>query len=123
VLKPRARPAPFKCLGPREAAHATLHRPRTDLKIERLKPFTSSRQTEAHVGRERNALIPVLLRGVSSPFGFGLIQATYLKWRRAGDPPADEVVARARLYLWMEVALFPLLLVCAAAMARGYGEF
>jgi putative membrane protein len=48
---------------------------------------------------------------------------TYLKWRRAGDRPADEVVARARLYLWMEVALFPLLLVCAAAMARGYGEF
>ena len=32
----------------------------------------------------------------------------FLKWRR---------------YLWMEVALFPLLPAFAAAMARGYGEF
>src|SRR5208283_1037602 len=33
----------------------------------------------------------------------------FLKRRRAGASPADEAVARARRYLWMEVALFPLL--------------
>jgi len=48
---------------------------------------------------------------------------TFLKWRRAGASPTDEVVAKARRYLWMEVALFPLLPAFAAAMARGYGVF
>jgi putative membrane protein len=47
----------------------------------------------------------------------------FLKWRRADAPPTDQAVARARSYLWMEVALFPLLPAFAAAMARGYGEF
>ena len=48
---------------------------------------------------------------------------TFLKWRRAGASPTDEAVAGARRYLWMEVALFPLLPAFAAAMARGYGVF
>jgi putative membrane protein len=48
---------------------------------------------------------------------------TFLKWRRAGASPTNEVVAQARRYLWMEVALFPLLPAFAAAMARGYGVF
>jgi putative membrane protein len=47
----------------------------------------------------------------------------FMKWRRAGTAPTDEVVAKARRYLWMEVALFPLLPAFAAAMARGYGMF
>ncbi|HLH93469.1 MAG TPA: DUF2214 family protein [Xanthobacteraceae bacterium] len=47
----------------------------------------------------------------------------YLRWRRAGGPPSDEAVARTRRFLWLEVALFPLLLAFAAAMARGYGIF
>lgn len=47
----------------------------------------------------------------------------FLKWRRTGASPTDEAVARARRYLWMEVALFPLLPAFAAAMARGYGMF
>ena len=47
----------------------------------------------------------------------------FLKWRRAGASPTDEAVAKARRYLWMEVALFPLLPTFAAAMARGYGVF
>lgn len=47
----------------------------------------------------------------------------FLKWRRAGAAPADEAVAGARRYLWMQVALFPLLPAFAAAMARGYGIF
>jgi putative membrane protein len=47
----------------------------------------------------------------------------FLKWRRAGVSPTDEAVAKARRYLWMEVALFPLLPAFAAAMARGYGVF
>lgn len=47
----------------------------------------------------------------------------YLKWRRAGALPTEEAIATTRRYLWMEVALFPLLLACAAAMARGYGMF
>jgi putative membrane protein len=45
----------------------------------------------------------------------------YLKWQRAGASPTDKAVAKARRYLWMEVALFPLLPAFAAAMARGYG--
>jgi len=47
----------------------------------------------------------------------------FLKWRRAGASPTNEAVAKARRYLWMEVALFPLLPAFAAAMARGYGGF
>ena len=47
----------------------------------------------------------------------------YLKWQRAGASPTDKAVAKARRYLWMEVALFPLLLAFAAAMARGYGMY
>jgi hypothetical protein len=38
---------------------------------------------EARVGRERNILIPVLVKGVSPPFGYGLIQATdFTNWNR-----------------------------------------
>ena len=50
-----------------------------------------------------------------------------IRWRNAlkGDaafaPPAD-VIRRVRGYLWAEAALFLLLPVFAAAMARGYGE-
>jgi putative membrane protein len=47
----------------------------------------------------------------------------YLKWQRAGASPTDKAVAKTRRYLWMEVALFPLLLAFAAAMARGYGMY
>jgi putative membrane protein len=47
----------------------------------------------------------------------------YLRWRRASASPSDEAVATVRRCLWMEVALFPLLLAFAAAMARGYGLF
>ena len=47
----------------------------------------------------------------------------FLKWRRTGAPPTDAAVHQARRYLWMEVALFPLLPTFAAAMARGYGVF
>jgi putative membrane protein len=50
-----------------------------------------------------------------------------IRWRKAlkSDasfaPPADGV-RRVRAYLWAEAALFLLLPVFAAAMARGYGE-
>ncbi len=47
----------------------------------------------------------------------------YIKWRRAKIAPDDTAVAKVRLYLWIEIALFALLPVFAAAMARGYGEF
>jgi len=47
----------------------------------------------------------------------------FLKWRRTGAPPTDAAVHQARRYLWMELALFPLLPTFAAAMARGYGVF
>lgn len=45
------------------------------------------------------------------------------RWRRAGTPPTDAAIAETRRYLWMQVALFPLLPAFAAAMARGYGMF
>jgi putative membrane protein len=50
-----------------------------------------------------------------------------IRWRRALKrdaafaPPAD-AIRRVRVYLWAEAALFLLLPVFAAAMARGYGE-
>ena len=44
-----------------------------------------------------------------------------LKSNSAFAPPA-ETVRRIRGYLWAEAALFLLLLVFAAVMARGYGE-
>ncbi len=47
----------------------------------------------------------------------------YLRWQNAGAAPDDRDVKAARFYLHLELALFPLLLVFAAAMARGYGEF
>lgn len=47
----------------------------------------------------------------------------FMRWRRTDTSPTDEAVASARSYLWMQVALFPLLPAFAAAMARGYGEF
>jgi putative membrane protein len=48
---------------------------------------------------------------------------TFLRWRRENASPADAAVAKVLAYLWMQVALFPLLPAFAAAMARGYGEF
>jgi putative membrane protein len=47
----------------------------------------------------------------------------YVQWRRVDTAPTDADVKRVRFYLHLEVALFPLLLIFAAAMARGYGEF
>jgi putative membrane protein len=44
----------------------------------------------------------------------------YLRWKVA-DAPDGAVLARMRLFLWLQAALFPLLLIFAAAMARGYG--
>jgi putative membrane protein len=46
----------------------------------------------------------------------------YLRWRRVGSAPSDKQVWAAKRYLWIEIALFALLPIFAAAMARGYGE-
>jgi putative membrane protein len=55
----------------------------------------------------------------------GLLSApptiAFARWRKAGGVPNQTQVASVRYFLWAEVALFPLLLVFAAAMARGYG--
>jgi putative membrane protein len=47
----------------------------------------------------------------------------FIRWRKSGVAPDDAAVKLARRYLHAEVALFVLLLVFAAAMARGHGEF
>jgi putative membrane protein len=46
----------------------------------------------------------------------------YIGWRRANIVPSDAQVRTAQHYLWIEVVLFALLPIFAAAMARGYGE-
>jgi putative membrane protein len=46
----------------------------------------------------------------------------YIRWRRAGEAPNEAEVAGARRWLLAQMALFPLLLAFAAAMARGYGQ-
>ena len=47
----------------------------------------------------------------------------FIVWRQNGVEPSDAAVASVRRYLWAETALFALLPMFAAAMARGYGEF
>ncbi|BDU22026.1 DUF2214 family protein [Dyella sp. GSA-30] len=55
----------------------------------------------------------------------GLLSApptiAFARWRKSGQAPNQSQVASIRRFLWAEVALFPLLLIFAAAMARGYG--
>jgi putative membrane protein len=46
----------------------------------------------------------------------------YIRWRRANSVPSDTQVQTARRFLWIELVLFALLPIFAAAMARGYGE-
>ena len=43
----------------------------------------------------------------------------YIKWRRENAAPSDEQIRTARRFLWIEVGLFALLPIFAAAMARG----
>jgi putative membrane protein len=46
----------------------------------------------------------------------------YIKWRRSNIQPTYEHIRSIRRFLWIELALFALLPLFAAAMARGYGE-
>jgi putative membrane protein len=45
----------------------------------------------------------------------------YLRWRRDGTAPTDAEVAAARRVVTVELAVFPLIPVFAALMARGIG--
>jgi putative membrane protein len=47
----------------------------------------------------------------------------FIRWRRAGVAPGDEAIRNVRRYLHAELALFMLLPIFAAAMARGFGEW
>jgi putative membrane protein len=47
----------------------------------------------------------------------------FIRWRKAPDALEDWQISRIRDLLWVEVSLFLLLPIFAAAMARGYGEF
>ena len=47
----------------------------------------------------------------------------FIRWRRAEDAPGDSQVRAVQRLLWAQVALFALLPIFAAAMARGFGEF
>ncbi|MBQ5949810.1 DUF2214 family protein [Massilia sp. ST3] len=47
----------------------------------------------------------------------------FIRWRRASHRPDDAEVARVRRFLHAQAALFALLPIFAAAMARGYGSF
>ena len=59
--------------------------------------------------------------------GIGLLSVpptlAFIRWRKSGVAPGLAGIARARRYLHVELALFVPVLVFAAAMARGYGEF
>jgi len=59
--------------------------------------------------------------------GIGLLSApptiAFIRWRKSGSVPDDDAIRTARRYLHVELALFVLLPIFAAAMARGYGEF
>jgi putative membrane protein len=47
----------------------------------------------------------------------------FIRWRRAGLSPDDIEVTAVRRCLHIELVLFAFLLLFAATMARGYGEF
>src|ERR1700676_3929509 len=47
----------------------------------------------------------------------------FIRWRRAGSAPNDAAIRAIRGYVQMELALFALLPIFAAAMARGLGEW
>ena len=47
----------------------------------------------------------------------------YLRWRKLTDGPDEAAVRAMRGYLHLQLLLFVLLPIFAAAMARGYGEF
>jgi putative membrane protein len=48
---------------------------------------------------------------------------SFMRWRKSALQPSDGDIQRIRRYLHLELALFMLLPIFAAAMARGYGEF
>lgn len=47
----------------------------------------------------------------------------FIQWRRVGESPSDQEVRSVQSFLYAELVLFAPLLIFAAAMARGYGEF
>jgi putative membrane protein len=47
----------------------------------------------------------------------------FIRWRKLGLAPDDAAIGSVRRYLHIELTLFAFVLVFAAAMARGYGEF
>jgi putative membrane protein len=47
----------------------------------------------------------------------------FIRWRKSGAAPDEAAINSVRRYLHAELALFVPLLIFAAAMARGYGEF
>jgi putative membrane protein len=47
----------------------------------------------------------------------------FIRWRKAGVAPNDPDIRSVKRYLHLELSLFALLPIFAAAMARGYGEF
>ena len=47
----------------------------------------------------------------------------FIRWRRASHRPDDGEVAHVRRFLHAQAALFFLIPIFAAAMARGYGSF
>jgi putative membrane protein len=59
--------------------------------------------------------------------GIGLLSVpptlVFIRWRKAGGVPDDAGIQRVRRYVHVELGCFVLLLIFAAAMARGRGEF
>ena len=57
----------------------------------------------------------------------GLLSApptiAFLRWKKAEAPPTDVQITGVRRFIHAEAALFVLLPIFAAAMARGYGQF
>ncbi len=47
----------------------------------------------------------------------------YIKWQRADETPKVQDIRRMRRFLLTETFLFAFLLIFAASMARGYGQF
>lgn len=47
----------------------------------------------------------------------------FVRWRKSGGSPEAATLRKVKMYIHIELTLFMLLPLFAAAMARGYGEF
>jgi putative membrane protein len=84
-----------------------------------VRPWLEQRDDRAHcLDRPVVWILATAIRLLSLP-----LTLSFMRWRKLALQPSEGDIHRIRRYLHLELALFMLLPIVAAAMARGYGEF